>query len=154
MQLAYFRDLNLEDIDGHIVLLDIDGTLVTDGMIDLESAEETKLRELAAKNKVYLCSNKRDLKRNNSVADRQGVPSINSPYLKPSRKILKHIEDVDPGKLIVIGDKFLIDGVFARNIGARFIKVQRLVKEKESFLTRIAYAIDDTAFAISRLWNT
>ena len=45
--------------------------------------------------------------------------------------------------LIIIGDKILTDGLFARHIGATFIKVERYKSKKDRLITKIIYRLDD-----------
>jgi predicted HAD superfamily phosphohydrolase YqeG len=75
-----------------------------------------------------------------------GVHYLKTGFRKPSRRILEHSTDVEMGKILVIGDKFLTDGLFAKNIGADFIKVKRLSSPCESWLLKIVYLFDDLLY--------
>ena len=46
-------------------------------------------------------------------------------------------------ELLVIGDKFLTDGLFAKNIGAEFIKAKRKISGQESILIKLINLFDD-----------
>ncbi|MDP3935230.1 MAG: HAD hydrolase-like protein [Candidatus Giovannonibacteria bacterium] len=115
---------------GAVIFLDIDGTLRPDGVGEMSPEVLNKLAELEAKNEVHLTSNKGNKAR------------------KPSRKAAEGI-DLKGKKTVVIGDKFLTDYLFARNIGAEFVMVKRKISGKESLFVKITYFIDDI---ISNLW--
>ena len=114
---------------GAVIFLDIDGTLRPDEIEEFEPEVLKKLGELKAQNAVYLVSNKNAAK-------------------KPSKKATGDVDLIDK-KVIVIGDKFLTDYLFAKNIGAEFIMVRRKISGKESLFVKITYLIDDI---ISKLW--
>jgi len=44
--------------------------------------------------------------------------------------------------LVVIGDKYCTDGLFARNLKARFVLVLRKRSGRERLIVRISYLID------------
>lgn len=118
--------------EGAVIFLDVDGTLRPDGGEGFEQKVSEKLEGLKAKNTVYLVSNKTGAAK------------------KPGRKVADGV-DLKDKQVIVIGDKFLTDGLFAKNIGAEFIKVKRKISGQEPFLVKITYLIDDFVSAI--LWN-
>jgi predicted HAD superfamily phosphohydrolase YqeG len=60
------------------------------------------------------------------------------------------LEQSGPHSYLVIGDKFLTDGLFAKNIGGKFIKVQRKVFGQESLLAKLVNFIDDILWNIGR----
>ena len=109
---------------GAVIFLDIDGTLRPDGEKDMSPQVLIKLEGLKAQNAVRLISNK------------------GSKIKKPSRVVADGV-DIDGKKVIVIGDKFLTDYLFAKNIGAEFIKVRRKLSGHESFFVKFTYWIDD-----------
>lgn len=115
---------------GAVIFLDIDGTLRPDGVGEMSLEVLKKLAELRAKNEVRLTSNK------------------GNKAKKPSRKAAEGV-DLRNKKVIVIGDKFLTDYLFARNIGAKFVMVRRKISGRESLFAKITYLIDDI---ISNLW--
>lgn len=140
---VYFRDLEVSSIEGKTIFLDIDGTLVCDGGYDMTLEDVMKVQILSQKNYVLLCSNKKDHARNQKLAESLGVSYINSPFKKPSRKILGYFKELPPEDRVIIGDKYMTDGVFAHRIGAHFLKVKRIRGQDELFVTRIIYALDD-----------
>ena len=146
-----FKDLNTTALKGYTVFLDIDGTLINDDEYKLSEATLRKIRELEANNKLYLCSNSRNHERNRSVAKLSNTPYLDTDLRKPSKKILDLIEDTPFKELLVIGDKFLTDGLFAKNIKAQFIKVTRIESEKDRLYIKFLYWIDDFASKLIRL---
>ncbi|MCX6784804.1 MAG: UbiA prenyltransferase family protein, partial [Candidatus Komeilibacteria bacterium] len=109
-----------------------------------------KVDELKNYNRLYFCSNKRAVaNRNQELAQLTKVPCLDAPYRKPSAKILKYLDNPERWPLVVIGDKFLTDGLFAKNIGASFVKVQRLLASTDSFITKTAYLVDDFFYQLS-----
>lgn len=117
---------------GAVIFLDVDGTLRPDGDQKMSPEVLKKLDELRARNEVLLTSNKENRAK------------------KPSRKAAEGVNTAGR-KAIVIGDKFLTDGLFAKNIGAEFIKVGRKTSGNESLFVKITYLIDDLVSAI--LWS-
>lgn len=117
---------------GAVIFLDIDGTLRPDGDQGMSQEVLNKLAELKAKNEVHLISNK------------------GNGAKKPSREAAEGV-DMAGKKVVVIGDKFLTDGLFAKNIGAEFVKVRRKISGRENFFVKVAYFIDDFISAI--LWK-
>lgn len=149
----YFSDSNFTEVKNKLILLDIDGTLVRDGGSDLEEKMLNELAKLGRNNKIYFCSNKKDHERNESLAKSAGVHYLRTALRKPSRKILEHIDNVEAKKIVVIGDKFLTDGLFAKNIGAEFIKIKRLTSPSDSWLVRLVYLIDDSFYKLAKkIW--
>lgn len=138
-----FSELNLEHIRDSIILLDIDGTLTADGKTDIDAATIQNIRRLQTNNAVYLCSNHRNSKRNQTIARRIGASYLDARWPKPSRSILNYIPDSRKKPIVVIGDKFLTDRLFAKRIGATFIKVKRLSDASDRWLIKILYRVDD-----------
>lgn len=117
---------------GAVIFLDVDGTLRPDGDQEMSPEVLKKLAELKAGNEVNLTSNK------------------GNKTKKPSRRAAEGV-DLKGKKAVVIGDKFLTDGLFAKNIGAEFIKVKRKISGRESFFIKLTYLIDDIVSGI--LWK-
>ncbi len=135
--------LNVKSIKNRVVLLDIDGTLTSDGDSKIEEGITQKVAELKANdNKIYLCSNKKDHYRNRGMAKFLGVSYLETDMRKPNWRIKKLITPKDK-KRIVIGDKYLTDGRFAKAIGAEFVRVGRVRALKENVITKAIYRIDD-----------
>ncbi|OGF62464.1 hypothetical protein A2926_01920 [Candidatus Giovannonibacteria bacterium RIFCSPLOWO2_01_FULL_44_40] len=127
----FFEELDMP-WSGAVIFLDVDGTLRPDGENDMSPEVLRKLDELKTKNTVHLVSNQ------------------DGKAKKPSRKVADGT-DIAGKKVIVIGDKFLTDGLFAKNIGAEFIKVRRKISGRESFFVKITYLMDDLAWKISNI---
>lgn len=138
-----FSELNVEGLENHLIFLDIDGTLTNDNNHQLNNALLNKIKSLSVKNKVYFCSNKNNCDRNKSLSEKAGIPCLDNTHKKPSGKILELVENKDNWPILVIGDKFLTDGLFAKNIGAKFIKVKRITDQNDSVFNRALYFIDD-----------
>ncbi|HYF29307.1 MAG TPA: UbiA family prenyltransferase [Candidatus Paceibacterota bacterium] len=128
------------DLRDATVFLDIDGTLVGDKQSDIAPDALEKIRALAAHNDVYLSSNG-DPFRAAALAKAAGVqalPQLRKPLPHAAVRSIERRE-----RVVVIGDKFLTDGIFARLIGAEFIKVVRLRGEADDAFARFAYLLDD-----------
>lgn len=144
-----FEELNI-DFENQVVLLDADGTLVADGSLDISRPVLDKISELKRKNAVFLCVNSYDKIRKNQLEEILCLPILNKKYRKPSRKIVSVLERSGPHQYLVIGDKFLTDGLFARNIGGKFIKVRRKISGNETFLVKIINFLDDIIWNITQ----
>lgn len=141
----HFREIDPETIDDATILVDIDGTLMQDGGQQIDPRTLKTLRKLGERNRVYLCSNALDHARGTRIAQQAGVQYVMTNKKKPSLRVVDNILDI-AGKRIVIGDKFLTDGIFALRLGADFIKVRRHEGEGSESLpwkTRWIYRIDD-----------
>jgi predicted HAD superfamily phosphohydrolase YqeG len=55
--------------------------------------------------------------------------------------------------MIVVGDKITIDGLFARRIGAQFIKVDRVVAASDRRSVKVAYLVDDMVSILATLFG-
>ncbi len=146
-----FQDIDLKTIKDYLILLDIDGTLVHDSQDKLDPLVIEKVALLKEKNEIHLCSNSRNHKRNQAVASQLDLPYIQTDLRKPSKAILDLI-DVDPSKKkMVIGDKLTTDGLFARNIGAEFVKVERIQTGNETPYIKLLYWVDDALSKMIKL---
>ncbi|MBT4385060.1 HAD hydrolase-like protein [Candidatus Peregrinibacteria bacterium] len=140
--MKYFHELDSTAIHDKLILLDVDGTLLADGEVELSTESLTAINALKRKNEVTLCSNKKDHVRNRAVAEQADVGYVETNIRKPNVKILDFVVNEKDLDLLVIGDKYLTDDRFARRIGAEFIKVRR--KEKKGFgIYPFFYFIDD-----------
>lgn len=140
---------------GRIVLLDIDGTVAPDHEHDFGSSRK-KIEELCDKNTVYICTNSREPERVQLIAEKLNLPIASIKYKKPSKKILYDIvynsgREILGREVIVIGDKFLTDYLFAKRINAVFVPVSRKISGHERWTVKIIYLIDNMACA---LYNT
>ena len=139
----YFKELNVANWSGRTIIVDIDGTIATDGSSDFDPLVLEKIQEMALHNSVFLFSNKHLTDRDNKVANKLNIPLLKSTFKKPNKKVIDGLPSNLRKNLLVIGDKILTDGWFARNIGAEFIKVRRLTRKDSNFKTKLIYLIDD-----------
>ncbi len=145
---TYFENLNIDGWSGQTVLVDIDGTLTVDGSAEVSQQAVAQMKRILSANTVFLTSNKRKPERNYQVAQMLNVPFIDSPFKKPNKKVIERFSHLFKQNVLVIGDKFLTDGLFAKNIGARFIKIRRLTSKSDSVKTKITYFVDDVVSAL------
>jgi predicted HAD superfamily phosphohydrolase YqeG len=147
---ATLESLDVRDIKNATVIIDIDGTVTADGQTECSNGTLQVIRSLASQNTVYLFSNHRDSIRNRAVGRRVGVACIETPHRKPSRKVLASLPTAHrQRRMIVIGDKSVVDGLFAWRIGAHFIKVARVVSPEDRIITKAAYFLDDVISKIT-----
>lgn len=140
---THFKELDIGDLSGKTIILDIDGTVTTDGSSDFNSAVLEKIQTISQNNSVFLFSNKKLTDRDNEIANRMHIPLLKTSFRKPNKKVIDGLPDHLKKNLVVIGDKILIDGLFAKNIGADFIKVKRLISKNDSFNTKFTYILDN-----------
>ncbi len=133
-------------ITGATVFLDVDGTLMPDNSLTATDVVLAKVKELAVNNRVLLCTNKRNPDRWAMLETLFGLPVITRRHKKPSRKVLDEAGGIGRSR-VVIGDKYLTDGLFAKRIGARFLKVERKLSGRETVMTKAVNFFDDL------LWN-
>lgn len=139
--MEFFSKINTSALKGFFILLDIDGTLTYDSGITVDKATVQRVSELKKNNEIALCSNRNDHRRNRIVADLLKVEYLETNYRKPSKKILKTF--ATRKSLLVIGDKFLTDAIFAKRINARLVMVKRIRSPKETWASKVIYAVDD-----------
>ncbi|MBU2103723.1 UbiA family prenyltransferase [Patescibacteria group bacterium] len=128
------------DLHSTVVFLDVDGTLVADKEETLSAEVLAAVTKLSKDNEVYLASNGK-AERAEGIAKLhhlKTLPKLHKPLLSKAVKTAKGERSV-----VVIGDKFLTDGVFALLLGARFLKVDRIIGKDESTYTKGIYALDD-----------
>lgn len=140
--MKFFSELT-EKLKGAIVFLDIDGTLCGESGQCPDPEALRVVKKLAEHNEVYLCSNGRDSSRNRAMGKLCGVPYLETPLRKPSREIIDLVENKKKKPLVVIGNLNYTDGRFARNIGARFIKVKTVLGVNEGLLNKLFYWFDE-----------
>lgn len=139
-----------DSLRGYLVFIDIDGTLTVDGGSKVASPIQVWVKNLASVARVHLISNRKDHHRNTRIAQMLGVFYLETGLRKPNPEIFKQISGSFAIPCIVIGDKCLTDGLFAKKIGAKFLKVRRMVGPRESIFIRFLYFIDDiAAFIVS-----
>lgn len=146
--------LDVRGLRDATVILDIDGTITGDGQVVFSDTVFAKIRELASRNAVYVFSNHRNNTRNRIAASRLGCALIETLHRKPNPKVLCGLPpDHRARPLVVIGDKIIVDGVFAWRIGARFIQVGRVRSASDARLVRAAYLLDDLVAVIGSIWT-
>src|SRR5487761_2195659 len=91
---------------GSTIILDIDGTLVPAGGNEPSDTVLSAASQLAQNNDVYLFSNSTRLERNRRIAERLGLPFIETTYRKPHPKVI-HGLPPRSSALVVVGDKVL-----------------------------------------------
>ena len=140
---VYFKELNITGWSGKTIIVDIDGTITTDGSLDVGSLVIKKIQDMNVNNSIFLFSNKKLTKRDNEMADKLNISLLKTSFKKPNKKVINGLPGHLRKNLIVIGDKIIIDGLFAKNIGADFIKVKRLTSKNDSFNTKLTYKLDN-----------
>lgn len=129
-------------INNSTIFLDIDGTLVADSVSDIEDKKVISfISKLKEKNDLYICSNG-NKNRNILISEHFKISITNVNFKKPSYKCIENLE-ISGNQKIVFGDKYISDGLFAINIGAKFIKADRIISGKEGFYIKISYLFDD-----------
>ena len=134
---------------GNTIVLDIDGTLAPAGSLAVPAWVIQAVSRLKETNTVYLFSNKNLPERNMRVSMLLGVPLIDSPYAKPNPKVLATM----PAGTLVVGDKYLTDGLLAYFTGNEFIKVERLTAPDEPWADKLLSAVDDVVGAMWSLFR-
>lgn len=139
----------LTDLKGALILLDIDGTVTYDHTSSVvEPVVVETIQLLSQNNRVVAITNSRNFDRSDNLARQLGIERLDTEHRKPSKKIISTIENYQTTNTIVIGDKFLTDGLFASNIGAKFFKAKRLVSSNDSLKTRLVYLLDDILYTL------
>ncbi len=147
--IRHFHELDVSQIRGAVVLLDIDGSLLPDGERQVTQETRCVVEELRRDNEVYLCTNSRDHTRNKALAEDLGLPLIGEGVRKPSRKILRELRGDRP--VVVVGDKWITDGRQALVSRGSYVRVLRHRHGRESIATRCAYALDDIWYRVERV---
>lgn len=162
-ELLYFEQQAF-DFSGALVALDVDGTVVPDSGSHVSAAVLAQVGALkAAGNEIQLCSNSRRgdyAARLADIASQLDVVVCPVAFRKPSMLAIEKLER-NGRALVVIGDKDLTDGLLARRVGARFIKVRRKVDPADRLSSRAANVIDNVFGppaiflwdALSALWH-
>jgi predicted HAD superfamily phosphohydrolase YqeG len=141
----FFHELNIDEISGMTVILDIDGTLTCSSQKNVSQRVIKIIRLLEQKNAVYAFSNNYNGHRSREIAKNINVPYIESPHKKPNKKVLNYI-DGEVYDVVAIGDKYLTDGLFAQSIGAKHIKVYRYRCSSDSVADKLACLLDDLVY--------
>jgi 4-hydroxybenzoate polyprenyltransferase/predicted HAD superfamily phosphohydrolase YqeG len=145
-----FEDLDSERFLGAALIVDVDGTLTHDAgdaVAPERAAALERLRASAAS--VTLVSNG-SRERTRLLAEAHGVDFLDTRHRKPSRRVLETFSAAG-SPVYMLGDKVLTDGLFAANIGARFVPVSRIRHENDMRATRATYLLDDLTRPVMRL---
>ena len=144
-----FTDLNPSEFSGKTLVVDIDGTLVADGEKELSGERERALMALkACAGGIYLSTNKEISEWHRKLSQRLAIPLVSENAYKPSPKVLSSLSEKERSNLVIIGDKYLTDGLLAKRARVPFVKVERLKSGKENLLIRLSYILDDIISAI------
>lgn len=151
---TFFEQLDTRQINNYLVILDVDGCVVADGGRELSASVKQKILALSQNNEIFFCSNKNYGERLKQLSSQAGIGYLDTIYKKPSKKILRSVRNESGKPLLVIGDKFLTDGVWAMRIGARFVKVKRIVASSDSPVVALIYWLDDFVYHFfKKIWN-
>lgn len=150
--LTFFEDIT-QNLNDKIIFIDIDGTLLPDSEYYLSTGVIEAVRALKKRNEIYLCTNSRNHVRNQKIENQLHLKIINLRHKKPNKKILCSIPLANGRKLVVIGDKYLTDARFAKNIGADLIMTKRKVSGRETLKIKLFNFIDDFIYSIVRFFS-
>lgn len=138
-----FIELDPATFKGAVVIVDIDGTLTNDRNTEVDQAAKQQLMAIAKEASVYLCSNSSSTARFWQLAKETGTIYLGTTLRKPDPRILKLIPNIAGKRIIVIGDKYLTDGRFAKKIGAEFVHISRITHESDRTFVTFTYLVDD-----------
>ncbi len=139
--LPFFADLAPPRFVSGISIVDVEGTLAFHGSSSAEPRAAFRIAAMRGTMRLFLCSNAADSGRVARMARDLGIPVLALRGRKPWGILPPDF--LRGATMTVFGDKLLTDGLFAWRLGARFVKVRRLVSGRESLADRIAFAIDD-----------
>lgn len=131
---------------GRVIVLDIDGTLVPAGSAAVEARVLRAVLSLKEGNTVYLFSNKGLAQRDARLSAMLDIPLIESPYRKPDPRVIAHL----PLGVMVVGDKWLTDGLLAWRAGGEYVRVSRVADADEPWSDRWRNALDDI---VGEMWH-
>ena len=137
----YFAEFDLTALPEQIIILDVDGTIVPHGAGAVDPEVIRRIEVARKEKRIFLCSNAPDCSRIVRIADSIGVSVLALRLRKPWGVL--PVEFPRSNAILVFGDKLLTDGLFAWRIGARFIRVRRMVNGSEAFFDRCAFMLDD-----------
>ena len=138
-----FLEIDTKNFNNSLMIIDVDGTIVPDKCKSISSEIINKIKELAERNKIYLCSNgSPENARIFAGLTNVSAVSVKKPFYGKVPKINNFT------KTIVLGDKYLTDGLFAKFIGAEFLKIKHIRSPNDSFFTKLSYAFDDLIWVI------
>lgn len=143
-----FPELDLSGRKRSFVVIDTDGTIVPDGTETAADETLAALKRITGRHETRLTSNRRDAGRNERIAMRAGIRYVRGR--KPFRALAETLKEENQGGLpiMVIGDRWLTDGLLAMRLEGEFIPVRPIRSSEEPFGTRFAYAMHGMATAI------
>ncbi len=143
-----FIDIDEGSIIDSTLIIDVDGTLVPDKTNEISANVIEKIKRFSIYNDVFICSNGSP-QNAESFSSLAGVK--NFKCFKPFKGDI--LDQIDKNKrIVVVGDKFLTDGLFALNVGGEFLKVRHVIG-KDSLSTKITYFIDDFVWDSKNLFK-
>lgn len=145
----HFLKTDFRLLSGSFLVIDIDGTLVCDGSETIGAETVHAVRMLAKKNTACIVSNKKDTARNVRVAHTAALPYVHGK--KPYKRLVSALRRMNGAGLpfVVIGDRYLTDGLLALRLGGEFVPVRPLRADKEPLRLRIAYAFHESVTALA-----
>lgn len=144
----YFLQTDFSGITNKTIILDVDGTICQDDLLKVEDPVKSVIAKLKETNQIYLFSNKPSRDRTKVLAEELGINFLNSPFKKPNKKVIESLPQQHQKNYLVVGDKFVTDGLLAKNIGATFIKVKNLTGPDDGFFLKTIYFIDNIFYKL------
>ncbi|MEA3449963.1 MAG: HAD hydrolase-like protein [Patescibacteria group bacterium] len=138
----YFWEIDTDKYKNYNIIIDIDGTLCAEGESLIGEREKRAVNLLKKNNLIYIFSNNPDKIRSRDIADQVECKYLEAPHKKPCKKIINYLPKSNQ-PILIIGDKFLTDIIFARRIKADYILVESLRSDNDRFLVRIFNFVDD-----------
>ncbi len=138
----YFHNIDPERFARCRIIVDIDGTLTCPSRDDVRDDVMAVLHALQRANDVVLFSNNFDGARSRRIAASLSVPYLDASCRKPRRAVADALPPSDR-PIVVIGDKFLTDELFAVFVGARYVRVRRYMCRNDSLFARVGCVFDD-----------
>ncbi len=146
----FFHAIATECICDSVVILDVDGTLTCGSCTEVRRGVADVVQTLQKYNSVYVFSNNYDNMRSRAIAARLHVPYITAPHKKPHPKILNYI-DTEARPVVIIGDKYLTDGLFAHFTHAKHVRVKRYQCARDSFFHKATCLFDDAVYVCAKI---
>lgn len=139
-----FSEYNFDEIQDSIILLDVDGTLGPHDLISVSESVSKQITKISKnRNLIYITSNNKDRERNKKLAEELHIEYLETKYRKPNVLVVESIRHMfEKRSVVVIGDKILTDGLFARRINATFIHVKREKSPLDPKLVKFQYLLD------------
>lgn len=143
-----WKDILARNLHGYTILLDIDGVLMADGEDVISSEIVDFVGVLKEHNNITIVSNTIFKKRRIYAGEILNIPILETFHRKPSVRILNTLSYDKSKPLLVIGDKILTDGIFAKRINSELILLTRRTHRNDRLFIKLTYIIDDLAYSI------